>query len=64
MLSWIITGTLYLTRILFTVILVNGGQSLLAKNEEEEKTLLSGKNERQQNYLKDPYIGPTHLVFF
>ena len=34
------------------------------KNEEEEKTLLSGKNERQQNYLKDPYIGPTHLGFF
>ena len=34
------------------------------KNEEEEKTLLSGKNERQQNYLKDPYIGPNHLGFF
>ena len=33
------------------------------KNEEEEKTLLSGKNERQQNYLKDPYIGPNHLGF-
>ena len=67
MLSWIITGTLYLTRILFTVIpskwrAVTFGQE--EKNEEEEKTLLSGKNERQQNYLKDPYIGPTHLVFF
>ena len=35
-----------------------------SRNEEEEKTLLSGKNERQQNYLKDPYIGPTHLGFF
>ena len=34
------------------------------KNEEEEKTLLSGKNERQQNYLKDPYIGLNHLGFF
>ena len=34
------------------------------KNEEEEKTLLSGKNERQQNYLKDPYIGRNHLGFF